>query len=100
MEDPLDDEISRVRPLEFALDLHSKLLGGNELLREPELAVILFRRTGWDAADYQAWSDRLLADQVAFVTPSAWEGETVGRLVFLHPHTSIDLVQTVIDAMA
>ena len=29
-----------------------------ELIMEPELSILLFRRTGWNAADYQAWSDR------------------------------------------
>ena len=27
---------------------------------EPELSILLFRRTGWNADDYQAWSDRML----------------------------------------
>jgi glutamate/tyrosine decarboxylase-like PLP-dependent enzyme len=71
-----------------------------ELVREPELAVVLFRRLGWTASEYNAWSDRLLAEQVAFVTPSAWEGETVARLVFMHPATTVELVQEILDAMA
>ena len=29
-----------------------------ELIVEPELSVVLFRRLGWDPADYKAWSDR------------------------------------------
>jgi L-2,4-diaminobutyrate decarboxylase len=48
-----------------------------ELIMEPELSVVLFRRIGWDAAQYQAWSDRLLADGEAFVVPTSWAGETV-----------------------
>jgi len=71
-----------------------------ELLREPELAVVLFRRVGWTAEDYNAWSSRLLAEQVAFVTPSAWEGETVARLVFMHPATKLEVVREILDAMA
>ncbi|MHB1929911.1 MAG: pyridoxal phosphate-dependent decarboxylase family protein, partial [Acidimicrobiales bacterium] len=35
-----------------------------ELLREPELSVVLFRRSGWSADDYHRWSAQLLADQV------------------------------------
>lgn len=71
-----------------------------ELVREPELAVLLFRRRGWTATDYYAWSNRLLAEQVAFVTPSSWEGETVGRLVFMHPATTLEMVREILDAMA
>jgi len=39
-------------------------------------------------------------DQVAFIPPTAWEGETVARFAFLHPHTSMDLVREILDRMA
>jgi aromatic-L-amino-acid/L-tryptophan decarboxylase len=68
-----------------------------ELIREPDLTVVLFRRLGWGSADYKRWADDLLADQVAFVPPSAWEGETIGRFAFLHPDTTMDLVREVLD---
>ena len=70
-----------------------------ELIREPELGVVLFRRRGWDSGQYTAWADQLLQDQVAFIPPSAWEGETVARFAFLHPHTSMDLVREILDRM-
>ena len=31
---------------------------------------------------------------------SAWEGQTVARFAFLHPHTSINLVRQILDRMA
>ena len=71
-----------------------------ELVMAPELSVVLFRRHGWTAADYAAWADSLLDDQVAFMPPSAWEGETVARFAFLHPHTTMDLVTSILDRMA
>jgi aromatic-L-amino-acid/L-tryptophan decarboxylase len=71
-----------------------------ELIREPELGVVLFRRLDWQAADYDAWASRLHADQVAFIPPSKWEGETVGRFAFLHPHTTVDLVREVLARTA
>jgi aromatic-L-amino-acid/L-tryptophan decarboxylase len=70
-----------------------------ELIREPELGVVLFRRRGWDSAQYNQWAAQLLTDQVAFIPPSAWEGETVARFAFLHPDTSIDLVIQILDRM-
>ena len=70
-----------------------------ELVREPELSVVLFRRRGWTAEMYGAWSDELLRDQVAFIPPTAWEGEAVARFAFLHPHTSIELVREILDRM-
>jgi aromatic-L-amino-acid/L-tryptophan decarboxylase len=71
-----------------------------ELIREPQLGVVLFRRPGWDPAQYTRWADQLLTDQVAFIPPSAWEGETVARFAFLHPQTSMDLVRQILDRMA
>ncbi len=70
-----------------------------ELIREPELGVVLFRHRGWSPGQYTAWADRLLQDQVAFIPPSAWEGETVARFAFLHPHTTMDLVREILDRM-
>jgi aromatic-L-amino-acid/L-tryptophan decarboxylase len=71
-----------------------------ELIRDPELSVVLFRRIGWQPADYAAWADKLLDDQVAFLPPTVWEGETLARFAFLHPHTSMDLVTQILDRMA
>ena len=70
-----------------------------ELIRDPDLSVVLFRRRGWGHADYEAWSRTLLEAQRAFVTSSGWRGEIVGRLVFLHPATTTDMVDEVIDAL-
>jgi aromatic-L-amino-acid/L-tryptophan decarboxylase len=71
-----------------------------ELVREPELSVVLFRRPGWTKADYDAWSARLLSDQTGFVTPTTWEGETVARFAFLHPGTTLDMVAEILATMA
>ncbi len=67
-----------------------------ELVRAPGLSIVLFRREGWEAADYTNWSTRLLDDQIAFVTPTEWEGETVARLIFLHPGTTEEIVREVL----
>jgi aromatic-L-amino-acid/L-tryptophan decarboxylase len=71
-----------------------------ELVREPDVAVVLFRRIGWKDDDYVAWADALMRDQVAFVPPSKWAGETVARLVFPHPDASMDLVREILERMA
>jgi aromatic-L-amino-acid decarboxylase len=71
-----------------------------ELIREPDLSIVLFRRLGWSPDQYARWADQLLADQVAFIPPSSWEGETVGRFAFLHPHTPMDLVREILGRMA
>jgi len=71
-----------------------------ELVREPELSVVLFRRRGWAAADYDRWSTRLLDDQIAFVTPTRWHGEPVARLAFLHPETTLAIVDEILATTA
>ena len=71
-----------------------------ELVRRPELSVVLFRRTGWRWDHYEEWSDRLLRDQIGFVVPTLWEGEPVGRLALLHPDTTVAMVEEIIATMA
>jgi aromatic-L-amino-acid/L-tryptophan decarboxylase len=71
-----------------------------ELIREPDLSIVLFRRTGWKAEDYYGWADELHREDVAFLPPSSWEGEVVGRFAFLHPHTTMDLVCEILDRTA
>jgi glutamate/tyrosine decarboxylase-like PLP-dependent enzyme len=71
-----------------------------ELVREPGLSIVLFRRLGWSKLDYDDWSARLLEDQIGFVTPTSWEGETVARFAFLHPETSVEMVDEILGSMA
>ncbi len=71
-----------------------------ELVRRPELSVVLFRRIGWDRAAYERWSARLLHDQIGFVVPTTWEGEAVGRLALLHPDTTVDIIEEILATMA
>jgi aromatic-L-amino-acid/L-tryptophan decarboxylase len=70
-----------------------------QLIREPGLGIVLLRRPGWAPQQYTEWAGQLLHDQVAFIPPSAWEGETVARFAFLHPHTPMDLVRQILDRM-
>jgi aromatic-L-amino-acid decarboxylase len=71
-----------------------------ELIMEPDLSVVLFRRRGWTSDQYARWSRELLDQQVAFMPPTAWEGQSAARFAFLHPHTPMDLVVAILDRMA
>jgi L-2,4-diaminobutyrate decarboxylase len=71
-----------------------------ELLMEPELSIVVFRRVGWGPDDYQSWSDRELAAGRAFVVPTSWAGETVLRICIVNPLTTIDDVQAIVDSLA
>jgi aromatic-L-amino-acid decarboxylase len=72
---------------------------GVEVLLRPELTVVLFRKAGWDRNRWQEWSTELLDRRIAFVAPTNWKGETVGRMVFLHPLTTAEIVDEVIDTL-
>jgi len=66
-----------------------------ELLQEPELSIVAFTRKGWDASDYQKWSDELLTDQVGFIPPSSHNGQPILRFAIVNPWTKfsdIDLI--------
>src|SRR5215213_7587395 len=70
-----------------------------ELLVEPELSVLVFRRDGWSAADYDDWSARLFTTGTAFVMPTRVQGEPAARIVILNPRTTVADIVMVLDAM-
>ena len=70
-----------------------------ELVRERDLSVVVFRRLGWEPADYAAWSDRMLADEFAFVVPTSHDGETLARFAIVNPETSEDDITAILDTM-
>jgi L-2,4-diaminobutyrate decarboxylase len=72
--------------------------GELELIMDPELSVVLFRRVGWRSEDYETWWRRLLDEQIAFVQPTTWRAERVARLCFLNPRTTIEHVRAILDA--
>ena len=70
-----------------------------ELLMEPELSIVAFRRKGWQASDYQRWSDKLLVDQIGFVTPSSHQGEPILRFAIVNPWTSITDIKVILATL-
>jgi glutamate/tyrosine decarboxylase-like PLP-dependent enzyme len=72
---------------------------GLSLVRDPQLSVVVFRREGWTAAEYQSWSDRLLEDQVGFVVPSSHRGETVLRFAIISPLTTFETLTAILDTL-
>ncbi|WP_240997022.1 MULTISPECIES: pyridoxal phosphate-dependent decarboxylase family protein [Pseudomonas] len=55
-----------------------------ELIKASGLSVILFKRHGWQADDYDRWAQRCLRDGVALVVPSRWQGKTVMRVCIMN----------------
>ena len=70
-----------------------------ELLCDPELSIVAFTRKGWSAAEYQKWSDQLLADQIGFIPPSSHHGQPILRFAIVNPWTKISDIQMILDSL-
>ena len=70
-----------------------------ELLMDPELSIVAFTRKGWLAADYQKWSDKLLADQIGFIPPSSDNGQAILRFAIVNPWTKISDIKMILDTL-
>ncbi|MBL7472693.1 pyridoxal phosphate-dependent decarboxylase family protein [Robertkochia sediminum] len=74
-----------------------------ELVRDPSLSCVLFRRKGWAPDDYRDWTYKNHREGVALVTPTKWRTadgfETVARFCFINPHTTKNDIQLILDTM-
>lgn len=70
-----------------------------ELVIEPELSIVIFRRVGWTPDQYQAWSDEQLRDGHCFVVPTSWAGETVLRYCVVNPNTTVDDIASILESL-
>jgi glutamate/tyrosine decarboxylase-like PLP-dependent enzyme len=70
-----------------------------ELLYEPELSIVAFTRPGWDAGQYQQWSDKLLADQIGFIPPSSDKGQPILRFAIVNPWTKISDIEAILATL-
>jgi glutamate/tyrosine decarboxylase-like PLP-dependent enzyme len=77
------------------IELHPNL----NLLRQPDLSIVAFTRTGWNAIDYQKWSDQLLEDQIGFIPPSSHQGQPILRFAIVNPWTKISDIQMILDRL-
>jgi L-2,4-diaminobutyrate decarboxylase len=77
------------RTMEIARDAANQVRNHKnlKLVIEPSLSIVAFERVGWDRADYEKWSDQLLADQIGFVTASAHKGKPILRFAIVNPWT-------------
>lgn len=74
-----------------------------ELVREPALSCVLFRRKGWSEEDYNQWTYKNHSDGFALVTPTKWKNgnqiETVARFCFINPDTTEEDIKAILDSM-
>jgi glutamate/tyrosine decarboxylase-like PLP-dependent enzyme len=70
-----------------------------ELVRDPELSVVVFTKKGWDLQDYTTWSNKLLADGIGFVVPSSHQGKPNTRFAIVNPRTTFESLVEILDTM-
>ena len=70
-----------------------------ELLMEPSLSIVAFTRKGWVLEDYKAWSEKLLADQIGFVTPSTHKGQPILRFAIVNPWTQVSDIKEILNTL-
>ena len=79
-----------------------KMWNQNGVIREHtggRLTVLEFRRIGWCADDYTAWSNGLMDVGTAFVVPTHIDGEAAARIVISNPRTTMADIGMVLDSM-
>lgn len=74
-----------------------------ELVREPALSCVLYRRIGWQPEDYTHWTYENHRKGFALVTPTKWKNgntfETVSRFCFINPDTTETDIELILDTM-
>jgi glutamate/tyrosine decarboxylase-like PLP-dependent enzyme len=74
-----------------------------ELVREPGLSCVLFRRRGWSAEDYRNWTYTNHKKGFALVAPTKWKidgrDETAARFCFINPDTTEQDIRDILATM-
>ncbi len=70
-----------------------------ELVLEPDLSIVLFRRIGWSADRMVEWSGEHAEAGTVLIIPTAWRGESVFRICVVSPDTVAEHVLAVLDTM-
>jgi glutamate/tyrosine decarboxylase-like PLP-dependent enzyme len=74
-----------------------------ELVREPSLSCVLYRRIGWKPEDYTHWTYKNHDKGFALVTPTKWKTgetfETVSRFCFINPDTTENDIKMILESM-
>ncbi len=74
-----------------------------QLVREPGLSCVLFRRLGWTPDDYRNWTYKNHKQGFALVAPTKVRNgekfETVARFCFINPDTTEDDIISILETM-
>ena len=74
-----------------------------ELVREPSLSCVLYRRKGWAAKEYSDWTYKNHKEGFCLVAPTMWKSdetiETVARFCFINPDTTEQDIRDILETM-
>jgi len=89
------------RTLELAAEAAAKIKSSEHLrlVWEPGLSIVVFERIGWEESEYQACTERMIADGTGFVVPSRHDGKPVFRFCFINPRTTSAEIDAILAAM-
>jgi L-2,4-diaminobutyrate decarboxylase len=93
--DAVEESLTVAQNAADLIRVHPRL----ELLRQPDLSIVAFTRTGWNRDDYQKWSDQLLEDQIGFVTPSSHQGQPILRFAIVNPWTTMADIEVILATL-
>ena len=93
--DAVEESLTVAQNAADLISAHPRL----ELLRQPDLSIVAFTRTGWSRDDYQKWSDQLLEDQIGFVTPSSHQGQPILRFAIVNPWTTMADIEVILATL-
>ena len=93
--DAVEESLTVAKNSAELISAHPRL----ELLRQPDLSIVAFTRTGWGKDDYQKWSDQLLEDQIGFVTPSSHQGQPILRFAIVNPWTTMADIEAIVATL-
>ena len=91
----MEKSIEVAREAARLIEMHPSL----NLLRQPDLSIVAFTRNGWNASDYQKWSDQLLEDQIGFIPPSSHQGQPILRFAIVNPWTKVSDIQMILERL-
>ena len=70
-----------------------------ELVRDPMLSVVVFRRKGWTQEQYVAWGDKMFDEQIAACFSSKYRGEPVFRFAIVNPLTTFEILMDLVERL-
>jgi glutamate/tyrosine decarboxylase-like PLP-dependent enzyme len=94
--DAVEQSLATAHAFARAVDDHPAF----DLLIEPTLSVVLFRRRGWEDRQYAEWSATQARAGTVLIVPTSWRGETCMRVCVIDPRTRLDRLVDLLEHMA